>query len=1519
MQRSGATEHGAHFAPAGAWSGLYRPEHEHDSCGTGFVANVNGQRSHTVLALAVQSVTNLTHRGAVDADAQTGDGAGVMTQLPYRLLQRELARLGFRDVPPQAIAVAVVFLPREGDVLQQRCREAAERAARAEGLTVFGWRTVPVEPGALGDAGRRTRPQIEQLLLGGPAGVDADELERRCYLARKAVERWAAEEGVSDLYLPSWSARTVVYKGLVVAHQLPKFYLDLVDPDYDTALAVFHQRYSTNTFPSWVLAQPFRLIAHNGEINTLAGNRNWMAAREPSLASSVWGERMRDLMPVLHSDGSDTASLDKAVELLARSGRDALHALMMLIPEAWENMPLMAEDRRAFYEFHACLTEPWDGPASIAFSDGRWVGATLDRNGLRPARYVVTDSGLVVMGSEVGMVPIEASSVVEKGRLGPGQMVAVDTVEGRLYKNDELKDAAARRRPYRTWVQRQSLHLDDYIADLREQLPQHPTADLQRLEAAFGYTGEELQFILRPMAVDGKEPIGAMGDDTALAVFASRPRLLYAYFKQKFAQVTNPPIDPIREELVMSLDTYLGRRHSLLEEREGHARLVHLNSPLMADEELEALRRIAEPAFHAVTIPVLFRASDGPEGMRAAADRICRAAENAVDDGATILILSDRGVDAERAAIPMLVAVGAVHNHLIRAGKRMQASVIAETGEARDVHQAAVLIGFGASAVNPYLAFQAIADLEQQGDLKDVPLAKAVENYEKAMDAGLLKIMSKMGISTVTGYHGAQIFEAIGVGRELLDLAFTGLVSRVGGIGLEELAEDVLRRHEIAFSGEEPPGLDDGSFYRFRREGEYHAFNPDVIKAAHRYGESGAWDDYLAYTQLVQSRPPILLRDLLEFRPAGDPVPLEEVEPAEAIMRRFAGAAMSLGALSPEAHEAVAIGMNSIGARSNTGEGGEPSGRYKPYPDGRDANSRIKQVASARFGVTPGYLAAAEQLEIKMAQGSKPGEGGQLPGHKVSTQIAALRHTLPGTPLISPPPHHDIYSIEDLAQLIYDLKQVNPRAFITVKLVAEEGVGTIAAGVAKGYADIIHIAGHDGGTGASPLSSIKMAGAPWELGLSETQQVLVQNDLRGRVRLRTDGGLKTGRDVVVAALLGAEEYGFGTALAVAVGCKMARQCHLNTCPVGVATQREDLRARFNGRPEQVATFLRGVAEEVRQILASLGLRSLDEAVGRVDLLAPAAIGEHPRARLLDFSRILTEPGDPSRPRKSVRARNDRVEQQLDERIIADAMRALEGSESLQLRYPVRNTNRSVGARLAGEIAHRYGDAGLPSTTLEVEFEGSAGQSFGAFCIRGLRLTLVGEANDYVAKGMGGGEVVVLPPADASFRSHENVIVGNTVLYGATGGTLFVGGRAGERFAVRNSGAKAVVEGCGDHGCEYMTEGVVVILGEVGRNFGAGMSNGVAYVFDENRELPKKLNPELVGLAQVTHDADIEILKTLVERHYERTGSKRAKRILARWDEMLPLFWKVAPHFALTEEGPMKVVMRHLESLKASVP
>ena len=1498
--------------------GLYDPQWEHDSCGVGFIADLSGRPSHRVLDLALESVIDLTHRGAVDADAMTGDGAGVLTQVPRRLFAREAARLGHGDVEPDDIGVAMVFLPHDGPEGSARCQSIIERVIARHGLHWIGWRKVPVQSEVLGEKASTTQPDIRQLLLGRPLGASDLEFERTLYLARKEIERRVANEGIGSFYVPSMSHRTIVYKGLFVAPQLRDFYLDFRDPTFETALALFHQRYSTNTFPTWPLAQPFRQLAHNGEINTLQGNRNWMAAREAELASPAWRERVEWLKPICVSGGSDSASLDNALEAIELSGRDILHAMMLLVPEAWENMPDMDPTRRAFYEYHAALTEPWDGPAALTFTNGTTVAATLDRNGLRPARYQVLRDGLVVMASEVGVIAVDDADVVEKGRLGPGEMIAVDTEHRELMRNDQIKDRVARRRPYGEWVAQHMMRLDVASAPSGEQNGHEPGDQalipeeaLPQLWRAFGYTAEDLQFCIEAMGADGKDAVWSMGDDTPLAVLSRWSRPLYNYFRQRFAQVTNPPIDSMREALVMSLDTYVGRRRNLFDETEDHARLVHLRSPILLDHEAARLRTgYLRPRVLSTVVPV----GDGATGLRSALDRLRAEAVAAVEDGVELLILSDKAVDDTHMPIPGLLALGAIHHHLIREELRMRCDLVVETGDAWDIHHFACLLGYGAAAVYPYLALASVRRLVRDRRFNEATPNELMDHFRKAVDQGLLKIMSKMGISTISSYRGAQIFEAVGIAQDLTDACFTGTPSPVGGIGLAEIAADALRRHAEAWplpdASEAPAKPTDGraqwrlpnrGFVRFRREGEYHGYNRLVVQMLQQAAMTGDPDDYRRYTSLVYDRPPSALRDLLAFRSDRPAIPVEQVEPASEIVKRFNTTAMSLGALSPEAHRTLAIAMNRLGARSNTGEGGEDPDWWTPLPNGDWANSKIKQVASARFGVTPQYLSLAEELEIKMAQGSKPGEGGQIPAHKVTKLIARLRHAIPGIPLFSPPPHHDIYSIEDLAQLIYDLKVANPRARVGVKLVAETGVGTIAAGVAKAYADYVLISGHDGGTGASPLSSIKHAGVPWEIGLSETQQVLVMNDLRGRIRVRTDGGLKTGRDLVVAALLGAEEYGFGTAAVVAIGCDMARQCHLNTCPTGVATQREDLRAKFQGTPDMVINYLMLVATEVRDILASLGYRSVAEIVGRTNLLRQRHLDGHVQVPSLDLSEVLQQL-DPegTRPRRCLQARNDRGDTPLDDQLLRDAAPAIESGQPVEHRYPIRNHHRTVGARLSGAIAARYGDTGLPPGTVRLHFAGTAGQSFGAFLSPGLQLTLIGEANDYVGKGMGGGEVVIRPADRASFAAGENTIVGNTVLYGATSGVLFVAGQTGERFAVRNSGALAVVEGVGDHCCEYMTGGTVVVLGKTGRNFAAGMSHGVAYVLDETGRFPTHVNRESVDLERVESADDEAALRTLIARHYQRTESRRAEEVLARWPEMVQRFWKVVPHPAQVE-------------------
>jgi glutamate synthase (ferredoxin) len=1490
---------------------LYNPAFEHDGCGTGFIASIDGERTHRIVELAVRSVVNLTHRGAVAADAASGDGAGVTIQVPRELLAEDAARMGMVGGDLSRLALAMVFLPTE-EKMRDRARLILVAAAVRTGIEALGWRVVPTDPSVLGASARGCVPGIEQLLIERPSGMSSAEFDRALYLARMRAEAGYREEDV-DCYIVSMSAGTVVYKGLMVASELAHFFPDLEDERTVSAIALFHQRFATNTLATWRLAQPFRLIAHNGEINTLIGNRNWMSAREPELTSGFWGDQLEDLIPVIHPIGSDTASLDEALELLATSGRGLLHAMAMLIPEAWESMPNMDPRLREFYEYHACLTEPWDGPAAVAFTDGTVAAAVMDRNGLRPARYQVTADGLVIMSSEVGLADIPLSEIVESGRVGPGEMIAVDTARRQFFHNDEIKAEMAAQRPYGKWVSGNLHHLPALELDPNRYQAASHGPDLLHLQALHGYTQEEIGYVLTPMGRDGKEATGSMGDDTPPSTLNRSGRLLYTYFRQRFAQVTNPPIDSLRERIVMSLDTYLGRRHSILEEEPEAARLVHLMSPVMSEGELVQLWEGTPEGFSISKLEACFAVADGAEGLERALDDLCTAASAAVVDGSQVLVISDRFSNESQAPIPMLLAVSTVHCHLIREGLRMRASIVAEAGDARDVHHFAALIGFGASAICPYLAFETLGGMVAAGDFDGQALDEVIANYRKAADAGILKVMSKMGISAVSSYHGAQIFEVLGLSDEVLHRCFTTTRSRIGGIGFRHIAADVIERHTQAYSAEK---LERGGWYKFRRDGDYHANTPQVWRALHKTVQGGGRDEYQAYRDLVHSRPPTALRDLLELSSDRDPIGLDRVEPVEDVVQRFQTGAMSLGALSPEAHEDLARAMNRIGGLANTGEGGEDPRRYTPDGDKLDANSSVKQVASGRFGVTPAYLVGAQELEIKIAQGAKPGEGGQLPGHKVSAYIAGLRHVTAGTPLISPPPHHDIYSIEDIAQLIYDLKVVNPTARVIVKLVASEGVGTIASGVAKAYADVIQISGADGGTGASPLTSIKYAGIPWELGLAETQQTLMMNGLRGRVILSTDGGFHTGRDVVAAALLGAERYGFGTSALVAIGCKMARQCHLNTCPVGIATQAEEYREKYFGTPEMVIQFLTHVGEDVREILASLGYERLDDVIGRADLLKQIEGEEGERWRGVDLSKMITRAH--GGPAHVVQERNDRPGSPLDDGILEEMGSVIEDGGTFQGSYEILNRDRTVGGRISGRIAHVHGDAGLPHGSIDLLFRGSAGQSFGAWLINGVRLNLVGEANDYVAKGMSGGEVTICPPADSRFLEQKATLVGNTVLYGATGGDLFVAGGAGERFAVRNSGGRAVVEGVGDHGCEYMTGGVVVILGDTGRNLGAGMSNGVAYVLDEYGDLPSRLNHDLVEIQPVTHAEDIELLKVMIERHYERTGSRRAEELLGDWEETLPKFRKIAPRVVPRQDDPMSEVRRHLRSLEEEV-
>jgi len=1467
------------FAP----QGLYDPRFEHDACGVGFVARLSGEPAHDIVAKAVEAVANLSHRGAVAADGKSGDGSGVLTQLPRQLLVREAERLGLGRLNARdPIGVGMFFLPPMGG------EAIVEGALLDAGLRLLGWRDVPIDADQLGAGARSTLPSIRQALIV-PREGDSGEFEHSLYLLRKDIERRAERAGLfkDGFYVVSLSCRTLVYKGMFAAHQLPAFFLDLRDPDYQSAMAVYHQRYSTNTFPTWQLAQPFRMLAHNGEINTLLGNRAWMRAREPRLPESV--------QPVIWEDGSDSTSLDEALHLLEQSGRTVLHALSVLMPAAWEANPGMTSDVQAFYRYHAPMLEPWDGPAALAFSDGRFVGAALDRNGLRPCRYKVTAEGLVVAGSEVGAIELDDYRIVEKGRLGPGQMLALDLEQHTILHDADIKRELGRSKPWKSW-------LGTAFTPISDRPPTPHPRPLGVLQRALGYSNEDLKIVLRAMGAEALDAVWSMGDDTPIAPLARVPRPIYTYFRQRFAQVTNPPIDPLRESLVMSLRTWLGPRASLLHVAGPQPDLIELPSPVIVEATLEALRNQARLAVTDLNATFTVGGDVG-HGL----DSLAEAAVVAVRQGAQLLILSDRAVSADRAPMPMLLALGAVNSRLLQAGLRTEVDLVVEAGDAWDVHHLAVLIGYGAGAVCPWLALATTRALGEGDVTRDYPDAETAEhNYLKAADKGLLKIMSKMGISTVASYRGGQIFECLGLSPGVVERYFAGTPNRIGGLRLDDLLRPVVDRHTLAFEPS-PQKLPDYGLVRFRRDGEHHAWEPPVVRALHKgLARAAPWDEYYRLTDSVEQ--PVLLRDLLDIRAAGLAVPLDQVEPAQDIVTRFVCTAMSLGALSPEAHETLAVAMNRIGARSNSGEGGEDPAFYAPRTNGDRADNKIKQVASARFGVTARYLAHAEEMEIKMAQGSKPGEGGQLPAHKVTDLIARLRHAVPGTSLISPPPHHDIYSIEDLAQLIYDLKRVNPRGHVGVKLVSEAGVGTVAAGVAKAYADYVLVSGFDGGTGASPLSSIKHAGSPWELGVAETQQVLVRNGLRGRIRLRTDGGLRRGRDVVIAALLGAEEFGFGTAPLVALGCDMARQCHLNTCPTGIATQRPDLRAKFKGTPEQVIDYFMHLAEEVRELLARLGLRSVDEAIGRVDLLCQAR-----SVNGMDLSAILADP-DPSgtQPRRSVQRRNDRPEDEepLDEGLLRDARAALESSPRFKAARLIRNRDRTVGARIAGEIGAGRLQAAVSGSRLrsqffiDLRFVGSAGQSFGAFTTDGMLLTLEGEANDYLGKSMSGGEVVLMPADMARFAPHKNTIVGNTVLYGATGGRLFAAGRAGERFAVRNSGATAVVEGVGDHGCEYMTGGTVLVLGETGRNFGAGMTNGVAYVLDEVGDFPIRLNGELVQAERLMDSDELSLVYDLVQQHFERTASRRAEAIVNLWDVYRGQFWKVSPKPAPRPAAPV---------------
>ena len=1482
--------------------GLYDPANEHDACGVGFIANIKGVASHDIIMKGIEILVNLTHRGAVGSDPLTGDGAGILMQLPDEFFREKCSGLGFELPARGRYAVGMVFLP-QSQFAQRQCEEILEQVVATEGCSVLGWRDVPMNREVLGVTSKATCPVVRQLFIGGDF-PDQDAFERRLYIIRRLAEKRVEESlGTRDaeaFYVPSMSSRTIVYKGMLVANQVPGLYTDLTNPLMKSAIALVHQRYSTNTFPSWPLAHPFRMVAHNGEINTLRGNINNMRARYKSLLSRHFSrEDMEKLLPVVIEGGSDSACFDNVLELLVLSGRTLPHAMMMMIPEAWGTKYHMGTDRRAFYEYHSMFMEPWDGPAAMAFSNGLQVGATLDRNGLRPGRYTVTKDGVIVLASETGVIDIPAEHVALKGRLMPGKMLLVDTELGRVLTDEEVKAGVCRSQPYRRWVA--ANHID--LRGLFEGTPDLVRRDgdeITELELAFGYTREDEDVIIHPMANDGYEPVGSMGNDTPLAVLSDEPQLLYNYFKQLFAQVTNPPIDPIREKLVMSLTTYIGRQGNLLEETPEHARMLKIRTPILTNADLELIRNAKHPEFRSKTLDTTFVAADGAAGMRAAIERLRREAESAIADGYAVIILSDRAVSPERAPIPALLAVSAVHQYKVRLGTSSQASLILESGEPREVMHFALLLGYGCGAINPYLAMEVIARMQEENRFAaETSAYDAIEHYCKAIESGLLKIFSKMGISTLRSYRGAQIFEALGLGKEFVDEFFTNTPSRIGGIGIEEVAKETLLRHAEAFKSRRvgPLMLPVGGVYSLRRGGERHLWTPTAIQKLQLATRRADRKLYREFAQEInhQENRHVTLRSLLDFK--VDPsksIPLDEVERASDIVRRFVTGAMSFGSISREAHESMAIAMNRLGGMSNSGEGGEDRARYKPMENGDSRCSATKQVASGRFGVTAEYLVNAKELQIKMAQGAKPGEGGQLPGDKVNVEIASVRHSTPGVSLISPPPHHDIYSIEDLAQIIFDLKNVNPAARINVKLVSEIGVGTVAAGVSKGHADAVLVSGGDGGTGASPISSIKHAGIPWELGLSETQQTLVKNGLRSRIRVQTDGQMRTGRDVAVAFMLGAEECTFATAALVTLGCVMMRKCHKNTCPVGVATQDPELRKRYNGHPDYLVNYFHFVAEELREIMAALGVRTVDELVGRVDFLKVRDTVTHWKAKTLDFSGILFIPDRANdKALRKIQEQDHDLGNILDRKLIESAKPALEKKKAVKLAFPIANVNRATGTMLSGEIAKRYGHEGLAEDTVDITFTGSAGQSFGAFGANGLTLRLKGDANDYFGKGLSGAKMIVTPPAKAAFDPAKSVIIGNTAFYGATCGQSYINGLAGERFCVRNSGVRCVVEGVGDHGCEYMTGGVVVVLGRTGVNFAAGMSGGIAFVYDPNQDFDLRCNLDMVDLETVEEE-DEAILRQMIEKHLEYTGSRLAKSMLDSWSETLPLFVKVMP-------------------------
>lgn len=1485
--------------------GLYNPAHEHDACGIGFVADIKGRPSFKIVQQALKVLHNLDHRGATGAEVNTGDGAGILMQLPHSFLKRSCEGLGIHLPEPGDYGVGMVFLPgKRADRLP--CEKIVESIVEEEGLKVMGWRKVPTDNSSLGETAIASEPAVRQIFIERPAELRTElDFERKLFVIRRRAAFAVSEADLSEkqkeaFYINSLSSRTIIYKGMLTPSQLDKFFPELQNSSVQTSIALVHSRFSTNTFPSWKLAHPYRHIIHNGEINTVRGNQNWMHARGSQFKSGLFGDDLQKLLPIVQEEGSDSSKFDNCLEFLRLSGRSMPHAMMMMLPEPWERHEDMDEEKKAFYQYHSCMMEPWDGPASIAFTDGKVVGATLDRNGLRPSRYYVTRDDMIVLASEVGVLDIPADEVLYKERLQPGRMLLIDTEEKRIISDEEIKRSLVREHPYQQWLKDNLVDFSELTHDLEyktpEELEHHRIVQRQKV---FGYTYEDLKVNVGPMAEKSLQPVGAMGNDAPIAVLSNKPQLLYNYFKQLFAQVTNPPIDPIREELITSTETYLGAQGNILDPTPERCRQIMLPSPILTTEEFDKLKHLGNAHFTHKELPMLFEVEAGAEGLEKSLDELFASADKAISEGANIIILSDRAFDKYHAPIPALLAVSGLHHHLIRRGTRTEVSIVLESGEPREVHHFCTLLGFGLDAVNPYMAYESLYDMIEQGLISELTYKQAVKGYNKAVVKGIVKVMSKMGISTIKSYRGAQIFEALGISKGVMEKYFTWADSRLEGITLNEIAKEAEMRHERAFPKVRVKGdvLDEGGQYKWRRGGEYHMYNPKTVHTLQFATRSGDYKLYKDYARMLdeQDDPAPTLRHLLEFRFSSSPVPLEEVESVESICKRFKSGAMSYGSISGEAHEALAIAMNRIGGKSNSGEGGEDDRRYTPDPNGDSRSSATKQAASGRFGVTSKYLNEAKELQIKMAQGAKPGEGGELPGRKVYPWIAKVRYSTPGVGLISPPPHHDIYSIEDLAQLIHDLKNANDRADINVKLVSLVGIGTIAAGVSKGKADKILVSGHDGGTGASPQTSIKHAGLPWEIGLAEVHQTLVLNNLRSRVRLETDGQIKTGRDVVLAALLGGEEFGFGTSALITLGCIMMRVCHLDTCPVGVASQNPDLRHKFTGDPEYMVNFMKFIAQDVREHMARLGFRTVDEMIGRADRLKQRKT-DHWKAKLLDLSPLLYKPSAPAHVGvRKLMEQSHGLENSMDVQSLLDICApALENGQKVTASLPIKNTNRVVGTLLGSELTRRYGEQGLPEDTIKLNMRGSAGQSFGAFLTKGITLELEGDANDYVGKGLSGGKLIMYPDREARFKPEDNIIIGNVAMYGATGGEAYIRGKAGERFCVRNSGARAVVEAVGDHGCEYMTGGRVVVLGSTGRNFAAGMSGGIAYVIDEDNSFARRCNPELVHLEQLEDHQEITEVKTMIRRHADYTDSNRAWKILAKWDEMVPQFVKVYP-------------------------